>query len=525
MTRASRTHEVGAQQRHGTGHGPGDAHRHIAVAAPHRRIRHPHRSPGGRGRRRCSHHRTGHLPGESGSAPRGDPARTRRVRRIRADRTGRRRTADHPRRRRRLGPPCGGPGLDGPRPAGRGRRTGDRGPADRHSFRRRDRGSRRGPADRAPLHGRQPRRGRHRRTRRRGRSVRGVRGRLRRAVRCVGARRRASSAGALPDPPRVGRGPERHRRGQRPGGLRLRGVRDQGQRDTGHRPRGRPPHRLHGAPHFGGRRDARHRRRTDARRLRHPRHPGERGGSALPFGAHADPLHSAPLRPQRPLGLGSRDPCRRQPVRDPRQYGRLPRGLGERRGDRDTGLLPGPRRAGRHLRARPGLARRCRRQRSLPGPQHRGLGERRGDRAARRLPHPRGVHRRVVPRPRQRRHPQQLHHRHGTDRGDRHQGRRPDDRTLHRHRPRRGRFLRLRRGPRHVPQLSGHRQRRLRLPCDGWLPYDADALPDRAVRTRWVRVRRAARRARRRSGHRPRRGGLHQRRERVALPAPRRPPS
>ena len=40
-------------------------------------------------------------------------------------------------------------------------------------------------------------------------------------------------------------------------------------------------------------------------------------------------------------------------------------------------------------------------------------------------------------------------------------------------------------------RLPGHGQRRLRLPCDRRLPYDADAVPHRALRARGLRVRRA----------------------------------
>lgn len=376
-------------------------------------------------------------------------------------------------------------------------------------------GARLGPAHRAPLHRRQSGRRRYRRTRRRGRRVRGVRDRLGRTVRCLGARRRTSPAGTLPYPPLLRGGAVRHGRGQRPRSGRLRDLRDQGQRNTGGRPRLGPPHRLHRAPHLRGRGHPRHRRGAHAGRLRHPRHPGERGGPAFALGPHPDPLHGAPVRPQRALRLGPRYPGRREPVRDPRQHGRLPGGLGQRRCDGDTGFLPRPRRAGRHLRARPGLARRRRGQRSLPDPQHGGVGERRGDGAARRLPDPGDVHRRLVPRPRERRHPEQLHHRCRPDGRDRHQGRRSDDRALHGHLARGGRLLRVGRGPRHLPRLPGHRQRGLRFPRDGRLPYDADPLPHRALCPRGLRVpggRRPERRVRHRSG----RGGLHQRRERAA---------
>ena len=211
--------------------------------------------------------------------------------------------------------------------------------------------------------------------------------------------------------------------------------------------------------------------------------------SALPLGADADPLRGAPLRTQRPVGVGPGHPSRRQPVRDPRQYGRLSGRVGQRRRHRGPRLVPRPRRPGRAVRPRPRLARRCRRQRSDPGSQHGGVGERRGDRAARRLPDPGGVDGGMVPRPRQRRHAQRLHDRRGADRRDRHQGRGPGDRAVHGHLARRGRVLCVGGGPRHLPRLPGHGQRRLRLPCDGRLPYDAEPLPHRALRARGLRVR------------------------------------
>lgn len=44
--------------------------------------------------------------------------------------------------------------------------------------------------------------------------------------------------------------------------------------------------------------------------------------------------------------------------------------------------------------------------------------------------------------------------------------------------------------PRHVPRLPRHGQRRLRLPCDRRLPYDAQEVPYGALRARGLRVRR-----------------------------------
>ncbi|MEH0528664.1 right-handed parallel beta-helix repeat-containing protein [Streptomyces stelliscabiei] len=94
--------------------------------------------------------------------------------------------------------------------------------------------------------------------------------------------------------------------------------------------------------------------------------------------------------------VGTRHPRGRQPVRDLRQHRRLPGRLGQRRRDGGTGVLPRARRAGRAVRAGPGLARGRRRQRSVAGAQHRGVRERRGDRAARRLPDPGRRHGRLV---------------------------------------------------------------------------------------------------------------------------------
>ncbi len=174
--------------------------------------------------------------------------------------------------------------------------------------------------------------------------------------------------------------------------------------------------------------------------------------------------------------------------------------------------LPGARRAGRAVRPGSRFARGRRRQRPVPGAQHGGLGERRCHRAARRLPHPGRGHGRLVPRPRQRRHPEQLHPGRQPHRRDRHQGRRPHHRALHGRLPLGGGRLRVGRRPRQLPRLPGDRQRRLRLPRDRRLPYDAAEVPYGAVRARRVRVRG------RWPGHgvrlRSARRGLHQRRER-----------
>ena len=412
--RQQRVTRWGHEQHHGTGHGPGDAHRHIAVAAPHRRVRVPRRGPGGRGRRRRPHRRPRHLPGEPGASQRAVTLRgPEGSRRLGADRARRRGAADRARLRRRPGPACGGPGLGRARAAGRGRHPRADGSADRAPARR--------PASRCAA--------RARPTVRRctvdnpagvGIGVLDGAGGVFEECEVVAAGQSGVSVrgGAHPRLERCrihhasGAGLTRHRRGQRR--WRRSAARCTRSRAPACRspPRASgPSHRLPGAPHLGRRRHPRHRRGAHALRLRHPRHPGERGRPALPFGADADPLHGAPLRPQRPVGVGPGHPGGRQPVRDPRQYGRLSGGVGQRRRDRRARLLPGARRAGRAVRPGPRLARRRRRQRSLPGAQHGGVGERRGDRAARRLPDPGGGHRRLVPRPRQRRHARQLHHR------------------------------------------------------------------------------------------------------------------
>ena len=79
--------------------------------------------------------------------------------------------------------------------------------------------------------------------------VRGVRGRRGRPGRRRGARRRPPPAGALPGPPRLGRGSVGDRRELRAGGGGLRGLRGQGHRRADHRPGHRAPHRLRCAPH------------------------------------------------------------------------------------------------------------------------------------------------------------------------------------------------------------------------------------------------------------------------------------
>ena len=86
-------------------------------------------------------------------------------------------------------------------------------------------------------------------------------------------------------------------------------------------------------------------------------------------------------------------------------------------------------------------------------------------------------------------------------------------------------LLRLRRGPRHLPQLPGDGQRRLRLPRHRRLPHHADASAARSGAR--AAVTSSPRRARRRgAGGGPVRRGLHQRRERggCAPPRRRRPP-
>lgn len=326
-----------------------------------------------------------------------------------------------------------------------------------------------------------------------------------------GALRRPPPPRALPGAPRGGFRTDRDGRGLRARGRGLRGLRSAGQRRAGDRPGHGPPDRLRRAPHHRRRCHAGHGRGAHPRRLPDPRHPGERGRPQVPFGPHPDPHHGAAVRAQRLVGVGPGHSRGRQPVRDLRQHRRLPGGLGQRRRHRGARLLPGARRAGRAVRPGPRLARGRRRQRPLPGAQHRRVGERRRHRAARRLPHPGRRHRRLVPRPRQRRHPEQLHPGRQSHRCDRHQGRRPHDRALHGRPAVRGGRVRVGRRPRQLPQLPGDRQRRLRLPRDRRMSYDAAEVPHGAVRARRLRVR--GRRPRHGVRFRAARRGLHRRRE------------